>query len=50
MVCPKRKDLMICRIIQSKETKKNEKKEEKIITKEEHQKRMEKLKEMGFKL
>jgi hypothetical protein len=50
MVCPSRKNLMVCRIVQDKRNK-NEKQKEKdkeIITEEEHQKRMNKLKELGL--
>ena len=48
MVCPSRKNLMICKIIQDKRTKKTEKKIEEKITEEEHQERIKKLKEMGI--
>lgn len=48
MVCPSRRNKMICKIVQDKRTKKIENKtEEKIISEEEHQERLRKLKEMG---
>ena len=48
MVCPSRKNLMICKIVQDKRIKKTEKKKENKITEEEHQERIKKLKEMGL--
>jgi len=50
MVCPSRKNLMICKIIKDKKTKKKEVKPKEKIIEEEHQKRLKKLKEMGFKI
>jgi hypothetical protein len=50
MVCPSRKNKMICKIVQNKKNK-NEKQKEKdkeIISEEEHQKRINKLKELGL--
>ena len=51
MTCPSRKHLMIRKLKQNKEIKKNEDKsiiENTKISEEEHQKRLEKLKEMGL--
>ena len=49
MVCPSRKNLMICKIVQDKRTRKIKKKiKEKKITEKEHKNRLEKLKEMGI--
>jgi len=49
MVCPKRKNKMICRIMQDKRNKKEENKiKQKEITEEEHQKRLKTLKDIGI--
>jgi len=48
MTCPSRKNLMICKIIQDKRSKKEENKTKEKITEEEHQKRLKKLKELGL--
>ena len=49
MVCPKRKNKMICRIMQDKRNKKEiGGVKEKKITEEEHQKRLQKLRDMGL--
>ena len=48
MVCPSRKNLMICKIMQDKRSKKENKIKQKEITEEEHQKRLKILKDMGI--
>ena len=51
MVCPSRKNLMICKIIENKRKDKKQdasKKQEEKITDEEHQKRLKMLKDIGI--
>ena len=49
MVCPSRKNLMIKKIMHDKRARKTKNKmEEKEITEEEHQERLQKLKEIGL--
>ena len=48
MVCPKRKFLMVGRMIKDREKKKDEETDGDEITEEEHQERIKKLKEQGI--
>jgi hypothetical protein len=49
MACPSRKNLMVCRIIKDRKNKKTDiKKIEEPISEEEHQQRLQKLKDIGL--